>query len=125
LPFDYNFRINLAMSHCQAPVVPRGTTSASRSLPTYAAATVSLWTSNPTNNVLSCAMADLLEGIINDAQFIMRLWSHKDLPTIGSGGQLSMAEVILPRRHNAPAKKSSASETNMFIFIRAITYAAL
>ena len=63
------------MSPCRVPIVPRNTTSASRSAATYATAIVSLWTSRPTNSVLECFRAARLYS--NDSQSIMRLWSDK------------------------------------------------
>src|SRR5215510_7915069 len=60
LPLACSLRISLSISHCRVPMVPSDTTSASRSSATYATAIVSLWTSNPMNSVLLCAMADLL-----------------------------------------------------------------
>jgi hypothetical protein len=57
---------------------------------------VSLWTSNPLNSVLVCALADLLYN--NDVPFILRLWSDTGSPAIGTGGQLLPAKVIMSSR---------------------------
>lgn len=59
LPLACSFRISLSLAPCRVPSVPQDTPSASRSAPTEATASVSLWTSSPTKSVLVGARADL------------------------------------------------------------------